>query len=132
MRSQSPARRVRLAATVAALGLSSAGQAGSLTYQPVNPSFGGSPLNGPWLLQQGQAQNEFERKEKKKSQLLSPSGRGELTPGQQFARQLQGQLYGSLANKITEAIFGENAQRVAPSASAAPRCRSAASAATSS
>ena len=30
--------------------------AGQLVYQPVNPSFGGSPLNGSWLLAQGQAQ----------------------------------------------------------------------------
>ena len=26
--------------------------AGQLTYQPINPSFGGSPFNGDWLLNQ--------------------------------------------------------------------------------
>jgi curli production assembly/transport component CsgF len=34
-----------------------------------------------------------------------------LTPSQIFAQQLQSQLYSSLANQITRAIFGENAQQ---------------------
>ncbi|AHL74664.1 curli production assembly protein CsgF [Stutzerimonas stutzeri] len=29
-----------------------------LVYTPVNPSFGGSPLNGAWLLGNAQAQND--------------------------------------------------------------------------
>src|SRR3974377_1931265 len=33
-----------------------------------------------------------------------------LTPGQLFANQLTSQLYASLANQITQAIFGQNAQ----------------------
>ncbi len=32
-------------------------QATELVYTPVNPSFGGSPLNGNFLLQKAQAQN---------------------------------------------------------------------------
>jgi len=34
-------------------------QAGPLVYQPVNPSFGGSPLNGSYLLNNAQAQNKI-------------------------------------------------------------------------
>lgn len=32
--------------------------ASSLVYQPINPKFGGDPLNGSWLLSQGQSQTE--------------------------------------------------------------------------
>jgi curli production assembly/transport component CsgF len=79
--------------------------AGSIIYTPTNPSFGGNPLNGSWLLQQGQAQNDYAQKQQQQ-QTTGAS----LTPGQVFAQQLKSQLYSSLANKITEAIFGANAQ----------------------
>lgn len=91
--------------------------AGNLVYQPVNPAFGGSPLNGGWLQSEAQAQNEHQRKQQRLEQLRNAieqerSGTSrDLTPGQLFARQLQSQLYGSLANQITQAIFGENAQQ---------------------
>lgn len=32
--------------------------AGELIYQPINPSFGGDPLNGSYLLNKAQAQND--------------------------------------------------------------------------
>ena len=54
-------------------------------------------------MQQGQAQNQFTNKG-------SSVGSGALTPGQLFANQLTSQLYSSLANQITQAIFGANAQ----------------------
>ena len=37
--------------------LSAGASATELAYTPVNPSFGGSPLNGAWLLGNAQAQN---------------------------------------------------------------------------
>jgi curli production assembly/transport component CsgF len=40
----------------------------------------------------------------------SGSGSSALTPGQIFAQQLTSQLYSSLANKITQKIFGESAE----------------------
>jgi curli production assembly/transport component CsgF len=100
--------------SMSALLLGGAAQAGNLVYQPTNPSFGGSPLNGSWLQSQAQAQNEHEKKKQCLQQLLNAQqnkGNEPLTPGQEFARILQSQLYGSLANQITEAIFGENAQK---------------------
>jgi curli production assembly/transport component CsgF len=104
----------RAAAVVAGAFLATAAQAGSLTYQPTNPAFGGSPLNGSWLQSGAAAQNEFVRKEQRLNQQRAErearDSFQELTPGQIFARQLQSQLYGSLANQITSAIFGENAQ----------------------
>ncbi|MNM75500.1 curli assembly protein CsgF [compost metagenome] len=37
-----------------------AAQATELVYTPVNPAFGGNPLNGTWLLNNAQAQNDHE------------------------------------------------------------------------
>jgi curli production assembly/transport component CsgF len=34
--------------------------ADELVYQPINPAFGGNPLNGNWLLNNAQAQDTFE------------------------------------------------------------------------
>lgn len=31
--------------------------ASQLVYKPINPSFGGDPLNGSWMLSQGQSQS---------------------------------------------------------------------------
>ncbi|MRI52774.1 curli assembly protein CsgF [Methylobacterium sp. DB1607] len=88
--------------------------AGNLIYQPVNPAFGGSPLNGNWLQSEANAQNMPQAREQRLNQIFtSQTGRNgqSLTPSQIFAQQLQSQLYSSLANQITRAIFGENAQQ---------------------
>jgi curli production assembly/transport component CsgF len=87
------------------LAMAGAAEAGSLVYTPVNPAFGGSPLNGNWMMQQADAQNQF--KDSGKTGASLPSA---LTPGQMFANQLTSQLYASLANQITESLFGANAQ----------------------
>jgi curli production assembly/transport component CsgF len=39
--------------------LSAPATAGQLIYTPVNPSFGGNPLNGPYMLQSAQAQKRY-------------------------------------------------------------------------
>lgn len=79
-------------------------QAGTLVYAPTNPTFGGNPLNGSYLFNNAQVQNQFTQ-----SATSAATGSTALTPGQIFAQQLTSQLYSSLANKITQAIFGENA-----------------------
>ena len=38
--------------------VASAATASQLVYEPINPSFGGDPLNGSWLLSQANAQTE--------------------------------------------------------------------------
>lgn len=88
-------------------------RAGSLVYQPVNPSFGGSPLNGAWLQAEAAAQNDAQRSAQRDQQLFSAAqnNANTKTPGQIFAQQLQTQIYSSLANQITQALFGENAQQ---------------------
>lgn len=105
--------RTSLFAVTALLGLATSGaQAGNLIYQPVNPAFGGSPLNGSWLQSEATAQNFYQREEQRQSTIQSTlqQQKTQQSPGQIFAQQLQSQLYSSLANKITSAIFGENAQ----------------------
>jgi curli production assembly/transport component CsgF len=44
------------AATVGALGCIAAASASGIVYHPVNPTFGGNPLNGSTLLSEAQAQ----------------------------------------------------------------------------
>jgi curli production assembly/transport component CsgF len=42
----------------AALMIGGSAQASQLVYRPTNPSLGGDPLNGNWLLSQASAQGE--------------------------------------------------------------------------
>jgi curli production assembly/transport component CsgF len=51
------AKSALIAVTVCALGATPA-FASPLVYKPVNPSFGGDPLNGNWLFSQASAQTE--------------------------------------------------------------------------
>ncbi|MFB0488031.1 curli production assembly/transport component CsgF [Methylobacterium sp. OAE515] len=105
--------RTSLLTVTALLAFAASGaQAGNLIYQPVNPAFGGSPLNGSWLQSEATAQNFYQREEQRRNSIQSAiqQQQQKQTPGQIFAQQLQSQLYSSLANKITSAIFGENAQ----------------------
>lgn len=43
--------------------------AGTLVYTPVNPNFGGDPMNGSFLMNEAQAQNHFKDPIKQQSQL---------------------------------------------------------------
>ncbi|CAM3817090.1 curli assembly protein CsgF [Pseudomonas wadenswilerensis] len=49
-----------LASLVLLAALASQASATELVYTPVNPAFGGNPLNGTWLLNNAQAQNDHE------------------------------------------------------------------------
>ncbi|MEE2951821.1 MAG: curli assembly protein CsgF [Pseudomonadota bacterium] len=89
--------------------------AGNLVYTPINPSFGGSPLNSGHLLGIASAQREATA-----SDVASDEDDDRLAPGLNnragsdaadlFVRQLQGRLFSALAGQVTEAIFGENPQ----------------------
>ena len=72
-----------------------------LTYQPINPSFGGNPFNSSHLLGIANAQTDYK------------DPRATSTNGSQadiFARQLQSRLLSALSSQIVDAIFGENPQ----------------------
>jgi curli production assembly/transport component CsgF len=116
--------RVRNAAIATAAGAfmiacaSGPAAAGTLIYTPTNPSFGGNPNNGAFLLNQANAQNLPLAHQTEAAAAAAAAagnggngGSGALTPGQIFAQQLQAQLLSSFANQITQAIFGANAQQ---------------------
>lgn len=52
-------RTLMILGCMGALALTGApAMASSLVYEPINPSFGGNPLNGNWLISQATAQSE--------------------------------------------------------------------------
>lgn len=83
-----------------------------LVYKPVNPSFGGNPLNSAHLLGTASAQRTATARNTDNG--LGGSAPGATTPGQSdadlFVRQLQGRLLSALAAEVTDAIFGANPQ----------------------
>lgn len=90
--------------------------AGSLTYQPTNPSFGGSPLNGGWLLQQGTSENIYVRQKQQSASLAqailqAQQTQNAVSPASNFAAIINARLLAAVADRITNAIFGQNAQQ---------------------
>jgi curli production assembly/transport component CsgF len=66
--------------------------ADKLLYIPVNPSFGGSPLNGSVLLGEANAQNSFK----------DPTSAQTQTFQDQLAQAVQNRIIGGLTNQITD------------------------------
>lgn len=89
------------AAIMSAGMLAAPAMAQDLTYQPINPSFGGNPFNSSHLLGIANAQNDY-----KDPRATSTSG----SQADIFARQLQSRLLSALSSQIVDAIFGENPQ----------------------
>ena len=83
-----------------------------LVYRPVNPSFGGNPLNSSHLLGVAGAQRTATARN---APISGGLGGGSTDfPGNSdadlFVRQLQGRLLSALAAQVTDAIFGANPQ----------------------
>jgi curli production assembly/transport component CsgF len=74
-----------------------------LVYTPVNPSFGGNPLNGTYLLGSAGAQNKF----KDTSQLSLATASGQTDPVQSFKDQLNRRILSGLADRLVNNAFGE-------------------------
>lgn len=84
---------------LAGLLLLGSAQASELVYQPVNPSFGGNPLNGGWLLGNAQAQNDHD----------SPDARSLLrnqSALERFTSQLESRLLSQLLSNINDGNAG--------------------------
>jgi curli production assembly/transport component CsgF len=77
--------------------LSTAAQAGNMTFQFVNPNFGGNPNNGSFLLSQANAQNSY--KDPDAYDWNSTSS----TPSalDNFTSAIQSQLLGNLMGNIS-------------------------------
>lgn len=79
-----------------------AAQATELVYQPVNPAFGGNPLNGSVLLGNAQAQDRHKDPEAQKNSL---QGGLDKTPLQEFNEILERSILGQLANAATGSVI---------------------------
>lgn len=94
---------------VIALGLSASGMAlcvapasaQDITYQPIDPSFGGNPFNSAHLLGVANAQNDYK----------DPNASTNSSQADIFARQLQSRLLSALSSQIVDAIFGDDPQQ---------------------
>lgn len=90
-------------ALASALGIAvvTGASATELVYTPVNPSFGGSPLNGPWLLGSAQAQNDY-----KDPDALDRSSLGGASALERFTNQLEGRLLSQLLADVNDGNAG--------------------------
>ena len=77
-------------------------QASELVYTPINPTFGGNALNASQLQYTATAQ--------KPNAPTATTASTQQSTAQQFLQMLQSQLYASLANAVSNAITGSNAQ----------------------
>ncbi len=81
--------------------VSSAPVIADMVYRPINPSFGGDPFNSSHLTSLANSQNLHKESEEITTESAS----------ERFIAMLESQLYSSLASQVSEAIFGENAQK---------------------
>lgn len=75
-------------------------RASELTFKFTNPSFGGDPLYGGFLLQQAQVQNKFKEK---KEPLYQPKSLLE-----RFTESFTSQLLYRMADMMLDQIFGDD------------------------
>jgi curli production assembly/transport component CsgF len=80
--------------------LASAASAQDITYQPIDPTFGGNPFNSAHLLGIANSQNDYK----------DPKATANSSQADIFARQLQSRLLSALSSQIVDAIFGDNPQ----------------------
>nr|WP_294543451.1 curli assembly protein CsgF [uncultured Rhodopila sp.] len=90
--------------TCVLLGVAPAARASELTYTPVNPSFGGSPLNGSYVLGLATA-NNFLFQQKKTT--TSPTSSTAVT---QFQNVITSALLSEIASTVAQEIIGPNAK----------------------
>lgn len=73
-----------------------------LVYQPINPNFGGNPLNGGYLLSSATLQDPY-------GFLKDPEKKVPVkTPIQQFNERLTNSVLSKLSDKIVASAFGED------------------------
>jgi curli production assembly/transport component CsgF len=91
----------------ALLSVSGSACATELVYVPVNPAFGGSPLNGPVLMNSAQAQDKH-----KDPDALASTSLLDKTPLQQFNDILERSILSQLASAATSSVIGTNGRLV--------------------
>ena len=93
---------------VAASLLAQSAAATELVYQPINPSFGGNPLYGQYMLNSALATN----KHKDPDLDINGSGLEEKSPLQSFNDSLERAILSRLATAASSKIIGANGQFV--------------------
>lgn len=96
-------RMNRLAWTTLGCLLAAQAAASELVYTPVNPLFGGHPLNGQTLLSIAQVTNKHQDP---KAERFEDSGRP--TPLQQFAETLERSILSQLSSAAVSRVMGPN------------------------
>lgn len=81
-------------------------QAGELVHSFVNPSFGGNPLNGNYLLSSATAQNSHKAHPKTTTSASGGGGSSQPNSATQFAEQVDRLVMSSLANRLVTKAFG--------------------------
>lgn len=76
--------------------ISSSVMATELVYTPINPSFGGNPLNGAMLLNKAQSQNKH------------TAPRIEKSYAERFQESLERAYISRMVREITDTAFGDN------------------------
>lgn len=97
--------RLFLSATLLSA-VSISASASELVYTPINPTFGGNPLNTTQLQAVATAQ-------KPNAPSSTSTSSTTTSASQQFLQTLQSQLYASIASSVSTAITGTNAQQSA-------------------
>ncbi len=75
--------------------------ANELVYTPINPSFGGNPLNGNVLLNEAQAQDDNRD---------PAASNGQQSALQSFNDMLQRAILSRVASSVTSSLIGANGQ----------------------
>jgi curli production assembly/transport component CsgF len=83
------------------------GSASEIVYVPINPSFGGSPLNGSVLLNSAQATKKHKDPDARVSDVFR-----EKTPLEQFNEMLERSILNQLAGATASRISGNNGQLI--------------------
>lgn len=100
--------RCAVTALTLSLALASAtAMASPLVYTPVNPSFGGDPLNGNWLLNSAQLTNKH-----KDPDLDDRFGYQERSPFEDFNDQLERAVLSRLASAASSQFIDANGRFV--------------------
>jgi len=92
-------RNVSAATALLTLALSPVAQAGELIYQPLNPSFGGDPFVGSYLLAKAQAQDTNTDPDARRSQPISST--------QRLVQSLESRLISQLISDVGRGEVGE-------------------------
>ncbi|WP_425074437.1 curli assembly protein CsgF [Sagittula sp. S175] len=85
-------------------------RAQDLTYQPINPSFGGSALNSTHLQGLATAQRNATAWDYEPPAARATSQPTARSQTDLFVSQLQSRLMSTVSTQVVEAMFGENPQ----------------------